>query len=410
MRRSLMGLVFIGCLALLTACGGAGSPGGSRAGENAGSSAPVRAVSLPESVSAFTFAGAPTAVTGGMALDISGVYEFTSNAVSFDGLTGSLASEGPGSVHATETFSVSAWVSLAEKVEYAAAVSQIGDESAAFYLGIGESTWDFAMKDADTNDPGHTVRAKADSGLVHLDQWVHLVGVHDKEAGVDRLYVDAQRAAETPFDAAWQANGPLTIGRSQAHGIPSDFWPGAIASVAIYPAALSSEQIAYLYASTLPIGAPPPIVQPKLHGNALLNGTWDFALDDADAQWVRDGFAGMIEPGGQQVTVRLGFDGATWWQGFLFDGELFLLNGDTEGDGGTLDFVGDQVIMIGAGGTARVTYAWSLQGEALTLTVVEQCDSSTSQPTCTTDRSEMDADLLLVTEHTFTRSGDDATY
>jgi hypothetical protein len=155
--------------------------------------------------------------------------------------------------------------------------------------------------------------------------------------------------------------------------------------------------------ASVPVGS-------ALAGGAPLDGTWDVVLDEADAQWVRDAFAGMIDPGDPQVTVRLGFDGATWWQGFLFDGELFLLNGDTEGDGGTLDVAGDRAIMTGAGGTTRITYAWSLQGDALTLTVVEQCDISTSQPTCTTDRSEMDADLLLVTEHTYTRSSGVATY
>ena len=110
------------------------------------------------------------------------------------------------------------------------------------------------------------------------------------------------------------------------------------------------------------------------------------------------------------MTVRIGIDGYDWWLGFLFDGELYLNNGDTEGDGGVLDFVDDRVVMVGADGRVRATYAWALDGDALTLTLVEQCDVSASGEMCTTDHSEMDADLIRVTEHTYMRSGEDAAY
>ena len=145
-------------------------------------------------------------------------------------------------------------------------------------------------------------------------------------------------------------------------------------------------------------------------GTASLTGTWDAVLDEADGQWVRDQFRGAIEAKHQQVTVRLGFNGATWWQGFLFDGELLLEDGAPAGDGGPLQLTGDTVVMTGADGTARVTYRWARKGDELTLGVVEQCDVAASETTCTGDRSAMDADMILVTEHTYARSGDDASY
>ena len=89
-------------------------------------------------------------------------------------------------------------------------------------------------------------------------------------------------------------------------------------------------------------------------GTASLTGTWDAVLDEADGQWVRDQFRGAIEAKHQQVTVRLGFNGATWWQGFLFDGELLLEDGAPAGDGGPLQLTGDTVVMTGADGTALV--------------------------------------------------------
>jgi hypothetical protein len=411
MRRTATRLVLAGSMVLLASCGGARVPGGSSGpGSAPASGSPAASVPLPDPANAFTFAGAPTTVAGDVVLDVAGAHELTPNAISFDGVTGYVASQRTGPVQVTRSFSVSAWVSLAQETDYAAAVSELGDEAAAFYLGIGENTWDFAMKDTDSNEPGHTVRAKADPALVRLDQWVHLVGVHDQETGIDRLFVDGALAAETPFAEAWQPNGVLTIGRAQAHGVPSDFWPGAIASVSIYSAALSAEQVAFLQAVTRPTGWPPLMVQPDLHGNAALNGTWDAPLEGAQAQWARDAFSGGIGPGDPQVSVRLAFDGTTWWQGFLFDGQLFLADGVPEGDGGTVDVQGDQIVLTGADGTAQVTYRWALDGDALTLTVAQQCDVGASGMTCTSDRTAMDADMILVTEHTYTRSGDDATY
>ena len=391
MRGVVARLTAVGALVALTACGGA-SPSAEAVTPSSSEPSPAMAtnVSLPEPISALTFAGAPTTVVGDVALDTSGAYDQSPNAISFDGLTGYLVSKDPGPVLVTKAFSVSAWASLAKATDAGAVVSQIGDEAAGFSLGMGESTWNFWMKDADTNEPGHTVRAKADPALVQLDRWVHLVGVFDEESGEELLYVDGQLASETPFDAPWQPKGALTIGRSQFRGSPGDFWPGAVASVAIYQAALSAEQVAYLHATTGPTGSPPPLLRPDLHGNAVLDGTWDAVLDKADATWVLEQFSDFLPQAGQEVTVRLGFDGYDWWQGFLFDGELYLSNGDTEGDGGVLDFVDDRVVMVGAEGSVRATYGWALDGNALTLTLVEQCDVAGSEETCTTKRSEMD--------------------
>jgi hypothetical protein len=40
------------------------------------------------------------------------------------------------------------------------------------------------------------------------------------------------------------------------------------------------------------------------------------------------------------VKVRLGFSDDTWWQGFVLDDELWLVDGVPEGDGGTFSIHG----------------------------------------------------------------------
>jgi hypothetical protein len=142
---------------------------------------------------------------------------------------------------------------------------------------------------------------------------------------------------------------------------------------------------------------------------AQLRGTWDYTLDDAGRELILENFAGLVESADEVVT-RFGFDGNQWWQGFLFDGELFLLDGVPEGDGGSFAFEEDLLLMYGAHGEARVAYEWMIEGDSLSLTAVEECSMSGSQMSCVDDPSEMDPVMLLVTNQTFTRSGDDPSY
>jgi hypothetical protein len=57
-----------------------------------------------------------------------------------------------------------------------------------------------------------------------------------------------------------------------------------------------------------------------------------------------------------------------------------------------------------------VTYEWVLDGDQLTLTVVEECDIKPTGLNCREDRSKMDPIMIMITEHTYTKSGDDGSY
>jgi hypothetical protein len=144
-------------------------------------------------------------------------------------------------------------------------------------------------------------------------------------------------------------------------------------------------------------------------GPETLVGTWDFKLDDGDAQAVVENFEGLVDSA-ETVVVRLGFDGADYWQGFLFDGELFLLGGVPEGDGGPYEVEDDRLVMTGAHGEVEAMYRWVVDGDALTLTWVEQC---LAPGDCTDDRGRVQVEdpfVFLVMEHTFVRSGNDPAY
>lgn len=144
-----------------------------------------------------------------------------------------------------------------------------------------------------------------------------------------------------------------------------------------------------------------------------LVGTWDYEFDRAGVRTMLRNFSDLVEEA-DSVVVRLAFvDDNEWWLGFLFDGELVLLHGVPEGDGGAYTVDGDQISMTGDHGRAEITYRWTLTGQRLVLVAVEQCavDVATGDTSeCTRDRSELGPLMLLVTEHTYVRSGDDVTY
>jgi hypothetical protein len=330
-----------------------------------------------------------------VSLTFLGGHEFAPEAVSFDGASGFAASPAPGPVKTTDSFSVAAWVSLSAsgltgRPAFADAVSQLGDEAAAFYLGVAEGSWAFSMKDADTNEPGHTTRAMGDSATPDDQAWVHLVGVHDAQDGMIRLYIDGEAVAETAFTSPWQAEGTFTVGRSQARAAAAGFWPGAVADVAIYSDALDERAVQSLADSTRPAGAPPP--PPTAAPVALPNGIYEYTFTPEEAaEVIAVGFSPeeAAEAGyPSTVSTSLEFANGRWQQFFSFDGVVYAVNGQPEGDGGTFTVAGDRLVLTNPGGDS--VYRWALDGEVLSLTLEDLADPAEI------------AVVRLMTEHRYT--------
>ncbi len=343
----------------------------------------------------------------GEPLSFVGAHEFDHGAVVLDGVTGYGATTGAGPLDTTASFSVAAWVTVSEPSAFGSVLSQIGETAAAFYLGVGEADWAFSMKDADTNIAGHTFRARATRPVIDPAAWVHVAGMFDEPVGKIRLYIDGRRAAETSFDAPWQARGAMVVGGSKARGGPADFWPGAIDAATVFQAALTDDEIERLRDASRPT-AIAPVLEPPPEVAALevFRGTWDYPVTDADPkqfrQMVADAAAEAGKPGAT-VALRFGFDGERWWLGFVLDGELWLLGGVPEGDLGVMTVDGDKLTMTN-GRDGWMTYRWAVSRGRLTLAMVE-CVNQTRSGECP------GKDVVsLMTSHTFTRSGTDPSY
>lgn len=163
--------------------------------------------------------------------------------------------------------------------------------------------------------------------------------------------------------------------------------------------------------SSAPVSSPSGAGEPAGDSVPALIGTWDYEFDRAERRVILKDFASLVDDA-DRVVVRLAFvDEGVWWLGFLFDGELFLLDGVPEGDGGTYSIDGERLSTVGAHGEAFVTYDWSLEGRKLTLANAEQCTAlSGGVPGCLDEKGSAEALMRLVTEHTFTSSGNDTTY
>lgn len=342
--------------------------------------------------------GPDLAFTGGSRVGGAGVV--------LDGTTGYGSTPGGGPLDTTRSFTVAAWVSLDEVRPFATAVSQVGDVAAAFYLGRGEEGWAFSMKDADTNDPGHTTRAQAPASSVRPGAWTHLAGVFDAQEGRLRLYVDGTLAATTAFTAPWRAAGELRVGAAQAHAGLADTWPGAIRDVVAYQDVLDADAVGRLAESSRPVSAPAAWVDDVAVPEAL-RGTWDAVVgpDEMDrfAELLGSEAAARHGVPGADTRIRIGFDGNRWWLGFVFDGTLWLENGVPEGDHGIMTVTGDEMRQTN-GSDGWITYRWAIDGDTLTL-AFESCVPQSGRGTCA------DADVVrFITERTYTRSGNDPAY
>jgi hypothetical protein len=139
----------------------------------------------------------------------------------------------------------------------------------------------------------------------------------------------------------------------------------------------------------------------------VLRGTWDYELTDVEVESLAASFgpeeAAAVGIPGRSTSLRMAIDGDEWWLGFVFDGELWLLDGVPEGDGGTQTVDGDRLTQTN-GHDGWATYEWSLEGDQLTLTLVE-CVQQSGEGEC----PDVDG-VRWMTEHTYTSSGTDPSY
>ncbi|ACZ90120.1 hypothetical protein Aros01_04304 [Streptosporangium roseum] len=171
-------------------------------------------------------------------------------ALALDG-TGGYAQAAAPAVDTRAGFTVAAWTQLDYlPTRDASAVSQAGNRASGFQLGYDreQGRWVLGMAAADT-DTTALVRTRSDALPVPLE-WAHVAGVYDPLQGELRVYVNGRLSDSTVTDhvSAWNAVGPLQLGRAKNAGVFTGYWPGTVDDVRAYDGVLSAEQISQLAA------------------------------------------------------------------------------------------------------------------------------------------------------------------
>ncbi|OAH14145.1 LamG-like jellyroll fold domain-containing protein [Streptomyces jeddahensis] len=189
--------------------------------------------------------------TGNTATAGSGV-TWADDAAKFNGSstgTGDVIATSSPVLDTTASYTVSAWVNLADTSTYRTFVAQGGTNRASFYLQYSkaDNAFRFHAASSDATSPSAFYDATASSAPT-LNTWTHLVGVFDATTGSMKLYVNGAQAGSATDTSPWTGTGPLSIGGTKtAGGTTSDVVNGEVDNVQTYQRALTASEVSSLY-------------------------------------------------------------------------------------------------------------------------------------------------------------------
>ncbi|MFG1626181.1 LamG domain-containing protein [Kribbella sp. NPDC049227] len=165
-----------------------------------------------------------------------------------DGSNGGYATTNAPELHTSQSFTVSAWVTLDKYDIPRAVLSQEGQLFPGFalwYRPENGGRWMFGMPKSDTSDQGTDSAWASTPASKDPARRTHLVGVYDATARVLRLYVDGVLAGTAQRTAPdWDATGPFQMGRSRwGSNVDHDHWSGSIDNIRLYGRGLTDAEI-----------------------------------------------------------------------------------------------------------------------------------------------------------------------
>jgi hypothetical protein len=155
-------------------------------------------------------------------------------------------------VDTSKSYTVTACVKLNTLTGFQTFVSIDGERVSGFYLQLRDDNHrlSFAVLPND-DDTKNTPAMAIAHELPVAGRWYHLTGVYDASDRMVSLYVNGKLHQKTPCESVWKASGHTVIGRGKFGGEPRDFVHGQIDQVAIYPRALTAEEIDTLAQATI---------------------------------------------------------------------------------------------------------------------------------------------------------------
>ncbi|TVT06683.1 LamG domain-containing protein, partial [Amycolatopsis bartoniae] len=184
-----------------------------------------------------------------------------SQVLALNGSAGDAATAGP-VITTNASYSVSAWVKLADTNNYYTALSQAGRNVGGFYLQYNKNlnAWAIVVPASDSTSASQFIVHA--SAAPTVNKWTNLAATVDGSNGTITLYINGVAAGTVTDTSLWNATGPLTIGAVTPTGAAAgNFFAGDIADVQVYGRALTATEVAGMYATvtvTLTPHAPGP--------------------------------------------------------------------------------------------------------------------------------------------------------
>jgi hypothetical protein len=163
-----------------------------------------------------------------------------------DGATGHAVAGGP-VADTSGSFTVGAYVQLADEEPTGpmTVLSQGGEHGDAFKVRYDPAgrQWQLVVTDGDASDANRTVASVPAPSDWSGPTGHQIVVVHDDTADTVALYVDRLGSPGGPvsFDAAWEAGGPLQVGRGRTADGWSEYFNGAVDHIRVYTGALATD-------------------------------------------------------------------------------------------------------------------------------------------------------------------------
>ena len=194
----------------------------------------------------------PLTLTGGAAFDGKGR---VNGSTALDGVD-DFAQASDSVVDTSKSFSISAWARPTSSTKNGVVAAVTGTNSSAFglYYDAASKRWVFGRTSADVSNP-ILYRASSKEAPINT-AWTHLIGTYDANTGNLELYVNGrlQQTTTSPTTPAWQAAGPLTVGRGKYAGAFTGYFAGSLDEVNIWQRVLVAEEIPELVDSRLRSG------------------------------------------------------------------------------------------------------------------------------------------------------------
>lgn len=172
------------------------------------------------------------------------VFAENDKALALDGTTGTIASTTSGVVTTNQPFTVGVnlWLDRdADDTGTYKLLSQNSVSTSAFQIGYENQNWFFRMARTDVSAPSWSRVDVAGAGQ-QTRQWVHLTAVYDGSTIALTVNGDSLTRIQTGHSGAFASSGSFIMGAGRS----SNYWPGRIDRVTVFPGVLDATEISTL--------------------------------------------------------------------------------------------------------------------------------------------------------------------